>query len=383
MPSLSIFSSKMFFTLARSIQAHFSKRDRLTFLWGVVFAIPSLAVAVLSPIEVISSGFLRTNPIRVVHNPVTAPKPGFCEVTEDGLVHFPADIMMQSSILVVGNSHSDWFMYPQWIEQEGRTVGHRIAVFSVARPACSVIEMLDTIIYFLRTTTRHFNAILVKPANPFFDDIAHPFDRENTDPVIGSGFSVIHTGMPLDGPPFSWISHSGLMIQKRKTDLVLIERTRRMKQMHDRTLPGKDVELVTQVPSAVQELMDKERERYEKVLMEMMQVCKTANIPLIFMTTPGRLFDLSAPETLALVQTTPAFFNRFSLLGINQQLSEQFSACVRRIAKQAGSEVIDTEALAYSLPKEKNHYRDFVHLDFETEKIHGRFVYQRLREMGL
>ena len=383
MPSLSIFSSNMFSTLAGSIQSQFSRRDRQTLVWGVVFAIPTLAVALLSPIEVVSPGFLQTNPIRVVHNPVTAPKPGFCEVTEDGLVSYPTEIMAKSSILVLGNSHSDWFMYPQWIEQEGRTVGHRIAVYSAARPACSAIEMLDTLIYLLKTTSRHFDSILIKPANPFFDDIAHPFEREGTDPRVGSGFSVIFTGMPLTGSPFSWVNHFDLMVQKRKTDLVLIERTRRMKQMHDRTLPGKEVELVTDVPSQVQELMNREGRRYEQVLMNMMQVCKTADIPLILLTTPGRLFDLSDPETLAMIQTTPAFFNRFSLLGINQQLCEQFSSSVRRVAEQGGCEVIDTEALVYTLPKDKNHYRDFVHLDFETEKIHGRFVYQRLREMGL
>lgn len=382
-PSSSIFSFNMLSTLVGSIQAHFSTRDRMTLLWGVVFAFPSLAIALLSPVEMISSGFLKTNPIRVVHNPATAPKSGFCEVTEDGLVYFPSDIKAQSSILVVGNSHSDWHMYPQWIEREGRNLGHRIAVFSVARPACSAIEMLDTIIYFLKTTSRHFSAILVKPANPFFDAIVYPFECQDTDPKIGSGFSVIHTGMPLSGPPFSWTGHLEVMIQKRKTDLFLMERTRRIKQMYDQTRPRKDVELVSLVPAQVQQHIDEEMQRYEHVLIDMMQACKSANIPLILMTTPGRSFPLGDPETLALVHTTPAFFNRYSILGINQQLSEQFSSCLRRVAKQGGCEVIDSEALVYSLPRNENHYRDFVHLDFETEKIHGRFTYQRLREMGL
>lgn len=381
-PSSSIFSSEPVSALVNSLRERFSSRDRQTLVWGLVFALPALAVSLLSPIEVISPQFLKTNPVRVVHNPVTAPKPGFCEVTEDGLVYYPTEMKAESTILLIGNSHSDWHMFPQWIEREGRIQGHRIAVLSAARPACSAIEMLDTLIYLLKTNSRHFDAILVKPGNPFFDDIAHPFERESTDPAIGTGFSVIHTGMPLAGTPFTWKEHLRLTLLKRKTDLNLIERTHRMRQMHDQTLPSGDVELVTSVPQEVQEVMDREGERYEQVLTEMNQVCKGMGIPLILMTTPGRLFDLSDPAVLAMKSTTPAFFNRYSLLGINQQLTTQFNTRVRNTVSQEGCALIDSEALVKTLPPNQNHYQDFVHLNPAAEQAHGRFVYQRLREMG-
>ncbi|MCA9409576.1 MAG: hypothetical protein KC944_00105 [Candidatus Omnitrophica bacterium] len=346
-----------------------------------------LFVLIIRPEDLFRGRFRINSEIRTAHDPLEVTFDGSFRATQDGLLEYVSEKEPIIDILVIGASNLCWYSFPRRLEEESIRKGRRVRCFNAAIQGMTSYEVADNLNYILGHNHRKFAAVLIKTGLDFSVSLYGPPGQARGRPSIGSGESLLYSGAPSDSTRVAYWDHYRAAVRRRGKDFFLQKRNRIAREAAEYCRPSGKMVFSTTIPEELQPRIEPLLDEYEKVIQEIITICRFHSVRPIFLTNARRVYLPDEKETHERAPKTQVYLGKYSVLTFDYLIVQKLNLRLEKVCREERVQLIDyAKHLLQITPKgmaTREIFMDSSHLRPDYEYPMGRWIYHQLIRGGL